>query len=571
MTVTTCPSDQQLQAFQLGDLPDEALDELAAHLEGCAQCEARAARLDAEVDPLLAAIRDVSALAMASAPLLAAAPQAHPRPPARAPDLRPPEKPDEIGRLGNYRVLRQLGAGGMSFVYLAEDLALRRPVALKVMKPDLAADRDVAQRFVREARIMAAIKHPHLVTVYQTGIEAGCVYLAMELLHGESLGAWMKQHVTAPPSVVLRLGQEIASGLAVVHRHGLIHRDVKPDNIWLEAPDGAVKILDFGLARFTHDDVNLTRTGTIMGTPSFMAPEQARGQAVDARSDLFSLGCILYCLCTGVRPFTGDSAMAILTALATTQPRPAHLVNPAVPRALSDLVMQLLAKKPEHRPPSAEAVLERLRWLEGEATALPTTVSRRRRVAGIVAATLLVGGILGVTLLAGRHAEPPPAAPPTAAAAAPPLFVSDLEEIDVVNWPFPGALPQRPGDPPNDPRAAGGRQVQIQGKHSPHGVFMHLPRGGEGVCSVSYRIDKQHRRFEADVSLNDGPPECIPLSFTVFGDGKLLWQSKPVTSQADRQTCSVSVEGVSVLKLQMTGIGDERGTHGVWIEPQLTK
>ncbi len=260
--------------------------------------------------------------------------------------LRPPVEADEIGRLGSYRILRLLGQGGMGFVFHAEDAALRRPVALKVMRPELEQDEDGLERFLREARLMASIKHDHLVTVYQVGQEGRLPYLAMELLQGESLDHWMKQSRKVSVSDVLRLSREIVSGLAVIHRHGLIHRDVKPANIWLESPGGRVKILDFGLARIAKDEARLTQPGMVLGTPAFMAPEQARGESVDARGDLFSLGCILYELSSGTRPFEAPTTMAALTALAVKDPKPLHELRSSLPRDLSDLIMQLLAKDP---------------------------------------------------------------------------------------------------------------------------------------------------------------------------------------------------------------------------------
>jgi serine/threonine protein kinase len=367
MSAGNCPSEQLLQAFQLGNLPELSQDAIADHLEGCARCEFLAQQLDSQVDPIVAAIRQPLApgcqpTRIVQGPLTPVrnAPATGPSPVA-FPFLLPAERPDEIGRLGNYRVLRLLGKGGMAFVFLAEDAALMRPVALKVMRPDLGRDEFGWQRFLREARIMAAIKHKNLVTVYQAGQESDSVWLAMELLEGESLSQRLERSGPMEVPEALRLAQELANGLAGVHGHGLLHRDLKPANIWLEAPHDRIKILDFGLARFMNDQSNLTLPGTVLGTPAFMAPEQARGEATDARSDLFSLGCVLYAICAGVKPFGAENTMSVLQALAVHDPRPMHEINPAIPRPLSDLVAQLLAKSPDERPATAEAVLERLR------------------------------------------------------------------------------------------------------------------------------------------------------------------------------------------------------------------
>jgi WD40 repeat protein/tRNA A-37 threonylcarbamoyl transferase component Bud32 len=279
--------------------------------------------------------------------------------------LAPPQGPGEIGRLGGYRVLKVLGQGGMGVVFEGEDVRLKRRVALKAMRPSLAARDAACRRFLREAEATAAVRSDHVVTIYQVGEEGGVPFLAMEFLEGLPLDRWLQPGRTPTVAQVLRIGREVALGLAAAHEKGLIHRDIKPANIWLEAAHGGrVKILDFGLARAVGDDVQLTQSGAIMGTPAYMAPEQARGEKVDHRTDLFSLGCVLYRLCAGRPPFRGETTLAVLSALALDDPRPVHEVNPAVPPALSELVMQLLRKDPAGRPASARAVAEALQAIE---------------------------------------------------------------------------------------------------------------------------------------------------------------------------------------------------------------
>jgi serine/threonine protein kinase len=274
--------------------------------------------------------------------------------------LAPPQGPGEIGRLGPYRVSRVLGVGGMGVVFEAVDVQLHRAVALKALLPVLAASPNSRERFLREARAAAAIDHDHVVTIYQVGEDRGLPYLAMQLLRGESLETRLRRDGRLPPAEALRVGREVAEGLAAAHERGLIHRDVKPANIWLQAGSGRVKLLDFGLARAMADDSHFTQSGAVLGTPAYMAPEQVRGRAVDGRADLFGLGCVLYRCLTGRLPFAGADTLAILSALATETPRPMHELNSEVPPALADLVMRLLAKDPNRRPSSARAVAEAL-------------------------------------------------------------------------------------------------------------------------------------------------------------------------------------------------------------------
>ena len=264
--------------------------------------------------------------------------------------LGSPQAAGELGWLAHYRVLRLLGEGGMGLVFLAEDSLLSRPVALKVIRPEIADTPGIAERFTREARATAAIKHDHIVTIYQVGQENGIPFLAMEYLKGMSLAQWFDRGHCPSVELVLRIGREIAAGLSAAHRHSLIHRDIKPANIWLEAPSGRVKILDFGMARSQREDVEITRSGAVMGTPAYMAPEQARGEPVGAGSDLFSLGCVMYRLCTCRLPFEGDSVMAVLTALSTTTPRPPREWRDELPAALDDLVIAPAGKRPGGPP-----------------------------------------------------------------------------------------------------------------------------------------------------------------------------------------------------------------------------
>ena len=295
------------------------------------------------------------------------------------PFLEPPLQNDELGRLGSYRVLRLLGQGGMAYVFLAEDRHLRRRVALKVMKPSLACDPAGDERFLREARLLASIKHEHIVTVYQVSQELPTVFLAMEWLRGQTLDDWIRAQGPPPVPEILRITREISCGLDVIHSNGLIHRDLKPNNIWVEEPRQHIKLLDFGLVRSVTDDGRLTGSGFVIGTPGFMSPEQARGHHLDARSDLFSLGAVLYYVCTGRLPFESDSSVGTLTAVVLDHPKPVNQVNPRISRLLSDLVMQLLEKSPDNRPGSADEVIRRVEAIrksdlshETEVVLLPT-------------------------------------------------------------------------------------------------------------------------------------------------------------------------------------------------------
>jgi serine/threonine protein kinase len=279
-----------------------------------------------------------------------------------------------MGRLGPYRILKVLGTGAMGVVFQAEDRHLKRMVALKVMRPSLAASAEFRRRFLREAQLAGALEHEHVVTVYQAGEDRGVPFLAMKLLQGETLEDRLNRtggRLSLPEA--LRVGREIAEGLEAAHQRGLIHRDIKPANVWLEAGGDHVKIVDFGLARGSEEDTHFTQAGAVIGTPAYMAPEQANGAEVDPRCDLFSLGVVLYRAGTGELPFQGKDTLSILSALATRTPEAPHRLNPSLPQSFSDLVMYLLAKDVAGRPNSAREVAEMIAALErGEEDVVPT-------------------------------------------------------------------------------------------------------------------------------------------------------------------------------------------------------
>jgi serine/threonine protein kinase len=225
--------------------------------------------------------------------------------------LQPSARPDSLGRIGHYEVLEILGRGGYGIVFKAFDEVLQRVVALKVLAPVIAATSPARKRFLREARSSAQIRHENVVQVYAVE-EQPLPYLVMEFIPGETLQSRLDRTGPLEAPEIVRLGRQIAEGLAAAHATGLIHRDIKPGNVLIErGPQGRVKITDFGLAR-TADDASLTQSGVLAGTPMYMAPEQAKGETLDHRADLFSLGSVLYTVATGRPPFRASTIFAVL-------------------------------------------------------------------------------------------------------------------------------------------------------------------------------------------------------------------------------------------------------------------
>ena len=272
--------------------------------------------------------------------------------------LAPTDDPEHLGRLGSYEVIDEIGRGGMGIVLKARDPSLNRIVALKVLAPHQAWNVTARQRFVREARSAAAVNHRHVVTIHAVEENNALPFLVMEYYDGQSL----EQHMQDGPLTVkeiVRIGIQTAAGLAAAHDCGLVHRDIKPANILLERDTDWVKITDFGLAR-TADDVQLTKSGILTGTPAYMAPEQATDAAIDHRADLFSLGSVLYSLCTNRPPFRGPSVLALINQLQTEAPIAIGQFNPMIPNWLIAVIEKLHAKNPNDRFQSADEVVRLL-------------------------------------------------------------------------------------------------------------------------------------------------------------------------------------------------------------------
>jgi serine/threonine-protein kinase len=263
-----------------------------------------------------------------------------------------------------YRLDEVIGRGGMSTVYRATDLSLDRTVAVKVALDPLVEQSPIyLARFTREARSAAALNNPAVVTVYDAGADGPTRFIVMEYIRGKSLAEIMSGHKPLGLHEAVRIAEQVAGALSAAHAAGIVHRDIKPGNIML-ADDGSVKVLDFGIARALEGQA-LTQTATVLGTSAYMSPEQALGQPVDARSDIYSLGCVLYEMLTGEPPFIADVAAAVLHQHVRVAPKPARERNPNIPPALDVLVMQMIAKSPVDRPQSAAEVRDRLAQAAG--------------------------------------------------------------------------------------------------------------------------------------------------------------------------------------------------------------
>jgi serine/threonine-protein kinase len=304
----------------------------------------------------------------------------------------PTDAPRVLG--GRYEIHRRLARGGMAEVYLARDRALDRPVAVKILFSEFATDPAFVERFRREAQAAANLTHPNIVAVYDWGTEDGTYFIVMEMVDGQSLAEVMRSAGPLHPRRAAEIAFEVAGALGFAHANGVVHRDVKPGNV-LIAGNGVAKVTDFGIARAMSSATgdNLTQAGSVMGTATYFSPEQAQGFAVDARSDLYSLGVVLFEMVAGRPPFTGESPVAIAYKhVQETPPRPSQFVS-QIPVGLEAIIGRLLAKNPDHRYLSADDLrVDLRRWLDGE---IPVALEALQRSPATVATAAVAGAATG--------------------------------------------------------------------------------------------------------------------------------------------------------------------------------
>ncbi len=381
-----CPASPELAEFLAGKLPRTRTAWIADHVRVCPRCEEALQTVDVPGDALLAALstvadgRDSDTVPMRLLDL------------ARAARTRP-------AKLGRFEFQGEIGSGSYGTVFRARDPQLDRTVAIKILRTGRLGDKEDLDRFLREARSFAQLKHPGIVTLYEIGQEEGQYYLVEEFVQGTTLAARMEAGLIPFRESAEKLAQ-VCDALQVAHSQGIIHRDIKPANILLDA-EGRPHLTDFGLAKLENDEKPMTHSGDILGTPAYMSPEQARGQAlhVDARTDVYSLGVVLYELLTRERPFQGNRRMLILQVL-EDEPRAPRQLSDKIPRDLETICLKAMAKSPGRRYGSVRDLAEDLRrWLTGEPIkARPqSTVERllswtRRRPAA--------AALIGVTVLA---------------------------------------------------------------------------------------------------------------------------------------------------------------------------
>ncbi len=418
--MTHCPDDDALQRFIAEALPPAEVEAIGTHLDTCERCRLRldvlagvttvgAVLARAEFEPRAESpslLLKMEQLAREATSLIDTPSGLHTTgaEPGHLPLLQPSASDGFIGRLGNLDIRRVIGRGGMGVVYEALDPVLYRTVAVKVLSPHLLGDDEAKERFLREARAAAALTHEHVVAIHAIDSHDGVPFLVLQHVDGESLADVLDRETKLPVEEAARIGAQVARGLAAAHAQGLVHRDIKPANLLLERDSRLVRITDFGLVKSAG--ASITGMGMLAGTPAYMSPEQTHGDEIDARSDLFSLGVVLYEMATGRPPFTGDSPFVILSCIRTDQPKPLTDHDPTLPAWFCSVVDRLLEKDRTQRVQSAAEVAE---LLERQAPAAPRRKLRPYAVAGFAFA--VVAAIIAMVLLT-RGPEPSPGPAP---------------------------------------------------------------------------------------------------------------------------------------------------------------
>src|ERR1039458_9163035 len=305
-----------------------------------------------------------------------------------------------------YELNHLIARGGMAEVYRAHDRLLDRPVALKVLFPELSVDRSFVERFRREAQAAANLSHPNIVPVFDWGEDAGAYFIVMEFIDGRPLSSILKTAGPLSADRAAAVGGHVAAALGYAHKHGVIHRDVKPGNV-LITDDGQVKVTDFGIARAINTEESLTQTGAVMGTATYFSPEQAEGIGVDARTDIYSLGVVLFEMVTGRPPFLGDTPVAVASKHVRDHPPAPRELNPSIPPTFEAIILKSMAKDPAHRYATAEELrADLLRFNEGRSVLAmdDTTAMLAAQGIGATQAISAVGGVDATQAMAATSA-----------------------------------------------------------------------------------------------------------------------------------------------------------------------
>ncbi len=293
---------------------------------------------------------------------------------------------------GRYELSHLVARGGMAEVYRARDQLLDRPVALKVLFPELSVDRSFVERFRREAQAAANLSHPNIVPVFDWGEDNGTYFIVMEFVDGRALSSILRTAGPLHPDRAAEIAADVAGALSYAHRHGVVHRDVKPGNV-LITEEGTIKVTDFGIARAVNTEESLTQTGAVMGTATYFSPEQAEGMGVDSRSDIYSLGVVIFEMVTGRPPFLGDTPVAVASKHVREHPPAPREVNPGVPPDLEAIILKCLAKSPDHRYATGDDLrIDLLRFREGRAVGATSPPTGQHPVVGATQALPAVGG-----------------------------------------------------------------------------------------------------------------------------------------------------------------------------------